>query len=112
MRLFFDNYFHPVIETANHDGADRPHRCDFLAFLLTPLQTSLYGFGNGDALRQGETNGRVDTDAAIGGFLNSRNSCTRDRDLYDHIGRQPTEFFGLLDDGFGIAIKARIGLDG
>ena len=54
----------------------------------------------------------VDADAAIGCFLHGRNAGTCGRNLDDHVGRQLAEVDGLLNDGLGIPVEARIRLDG
>src|SRR3984893_5567815 len=105
-------HLQPVVEPSDHDGADRTHRGDVFSLALPPLEATLHRFRDGDTLRQREADGGVDADAAVGGFFNGRNTGTRDRNLYDHIGCQAVEFLGLLNDRGRIAVQPRIGLNG
>src|SRR5450759_2957035 len=41
----------PIVEAADHDGADRAHRLDVLALALSPPQALFDRFGDRDALR-------------------------------------------------------------
>ena len=62
--------FEPVVEAADHDGADGAHGGNVEAFGFAALEAALDGLGDGDGLRQGEADGGVDADAAICGFFN------------------------------------------
>ena len=97
--VFLHQHFQPVIQTAHHDGADRPHGIDFLAFPLPPLQASLHGFRHGDTLGHRERNGRIDADAAVCGFLNGWNASSGHGDFDNHVGRQAAELHHLVQDG-------------
>ena len=108
--LLLGFYLQPVIETADHDGAHRSHAFDLLAFALPLPQAAFHGFRHRNTLGQRKTNGRIDADAAVGGFLDRGNPGARHRDLDDHIGREPVEFLYLLHDSLGIAIQPRIRL--
>src|SRR5207245_1301337 len=83
--LLLGDHLQPVIETADHDGAHRSHTFDLLAFALPPPQAAFHGFRHRDALWQRKTNGRIDADAAGGGFLDRGNPGTRHRDLDAHV---------------------------
>ena len=82
------------------------------AFGFAALEAALDGLGHGDGLRQGEADGGVDADAAIGGFLDGGDAGARGGDLDDHVGREPAEVDGLGQHGFGVAVVARVSLDG
>ena len=69
-------------------------------------------FCNGKGLRQGETYRGVNAHAAVGRLLDGLNSRGRNRYLDDHIWSQTGKMLGLFKDGFGIAIKLWVGLDG
>src|SRR5215469_8863957 len=109
--LLFGDNLQPVIESADHDRANRTHAGNVLAFPFPPPQSALRRFGYSNRLRQSEANGRVNGNAAVSGFLNRWDTCSRDRDFHNHVGCNAGKFLRLLDDAVRIAIKARIGLD-
>jgi hypothetical protein len=102
----------PVVEAADHERADGAHGGDVEAFGFAALEAALDGLGDGDGLGEGEADGGVDADAAIRGFLNGGNAGARGGDFDDHVGRELAEVDGLLEHGFGVAVVARVGLDG
>jgi len=110
--LLLRQHFQPVIQPPDHDRADRPHGRDVFAFPLPPAQPGLERLGHRETLREGETNRGVDADAPVGGLLNRRNPRPSHRNLHDHIRRKLAEMDRLLDDGLGIAVQARVSLDG
>ena len=59
-----------------------------------------------------KANRRVDADAAVSGFFDRRNAGAGDRNLHDHVGREPVEFLGLLNDGVRVTVEAGISLNG
>src|SRR5713226_1069787 len=110
--VFFGDDLQPVIETANHDGADWAHSGDFFAFAFASFEPALRGFGHGEALRQREADGGVDADTSVGYFFDRRNPGTGDRDLHDHVGSDAAELLRLLHNGLGVPVESRVRLDG
>ena len=102
----------PVVEAADHEGADGAHGGDIEAFGFAAPEAALDGLGDGDGLGEGEADGGVDADAAIGGFFNGGDAGARGGDLDDHVGRELAEVDGLREHGLGVAVVARVGLDG
>ena len=102
----------PVVEAADHEGADGAHGGDVEAFGFAALEAALDGLGDGDGLGEGEADGGVDADAAVGGFFNGGDAGAGGGDFDDHVGREPAEVDGLSEHRFGVAVVARVGLDG
>ena len=85
---------------------------DGKAFGFAATEAAFYSLSNGNGLGEGETDGGVDADAAIGGFLNGGNAGASGGDLDDHVGRELAEADGLHEHGCGVAVVARVRLDG
>ena len=107
----FEDHLQPVVQPADHDRADRAHRCDLLALDFTAAQTALHRLGDGDALRQRETDRCVDADAAIRGLFDRRDPGSRGWNLHDHVLCQAAKGHGVLHDGAGISEETWICLD-
>src|ERR1700733_12606441 len=80
--LFFRNHFQPIVQPASHNRADWAHPGYVQACLLSSRETTLYGFGHCNALRQRKRDRRIDADAAVGGLFDGSNACMGRRDLH------------------------------
>ena len=83
--VLFCRQFEPVIKAANHDGANRSHSDNVLAFPFTPFKPALYRLADRNALKQAEAYRRIDADPMVGCLSDCWNSGAGDRTLDNHV---------------------------
>src|SRR5713226_4854987 len=111
-RLALDHDLQPIVETADHQGADRAHRGDIESFSLPPPQPPFHRVTHCQRLCEGERDRGVDADASVGNILDGFDARSYGGDLHDDVRREPGELHGLLHDGPWVAVQPWIGLDG
>ena len=108
--LSFSNHFDPVVEPADHHGANRGLVGNVFSFGRSSFETALDGFGDRNSLRNGEADSRIQIQTAIRDLFRGGDTGAGRRYFDLYVGSQGIKVSGLLNDGRRIPVEGRIGL--